>query len=85
MPAAVAWQFWERVLSGAAIGSPRYAIFAFVAASLALDVVVARGGEDAVLHAWPRWARAAVLAVAILAWFLATRGSTPPPFVYQGF
>jgi D-alanyl-lipoteichoic acid acyltransferase DltB (MBOAT superfamily) len=53
--------------------------------SLGLDALQARGGEATAFAHWPRLARAGLLAAAILAIFLATRGSVDPLFVYQGF
>jgi alginate O-acetyltransferase complex protein AlgI len=85
MNASVALQFWQRVLSGSHTMWPPPSMLLFVAMSLGLDWITQRHGEDAVFHRWPRIARAALLALAFLLWFLMTRGSTPPPFVYQGF
>ncbi|MGH7896885.1 MAG: MBOAT family O-acyltransferase [Candidatus Binatia bacterium] len=55
-----------------------------IAVSLAIDAVQERAGDDVPFVRWPRVAHAAVLAVAALAIFLATRAPARP-FVYQGF
>ena len=81
--AALAW--WSTVLHGAAGGLPNARMAWYFALSLWLDWMESRHGADTLVDHWPRVGRAAVLAMAMLLCFLATRAASPAPFIYRGF
>ncbi len=56
-----------------------------ILASLALDWIQSRTGDETAFRGWPVWARSALLAAVLLAVFVTTRLSVPEPFIYQGF
>jgi len=60
-------------------------VFVVILPALWLDWVQYRRGDELVFLRWRRLAQAALLALAILAIFLATQTDTGAPFVYQGF
>jgi hypothetical protein len=57
----------------------------YVLASLGIDWLQHRSGDEAVFLRWPLWGRSLALAVAILALFLSTFGGQAAPFIYQYF
>jgi hypothetical protein len=56
-----------------------------MAPSLGLDWLEMRHGDDTILMLWPRLARVAALATAVLLWLAMYGATAPAPFVYQGF
>lgn len=85
LPIEQAIEFWRQLAFGPLGALPDGRALLFVVPSLWLDRMEARHGDDALLDAWPRAARAAALAAAALLWFAATGMTAPAPFVYQGF
>ena len=57
----------------------------FILASLGIDWVQHRSGDETVFRRWPLWGRSLALAVVLLAIFLATTGEEAAPFIYQYF
>ncbi|MEW5871687.1 MAG: hypothetical protein AB1894_20630 [Chloroflexota bacterium] len=57
----------------------------FLGLSLWIDWVQSRARDELVFLRWPRLAQAALLALALLAIFLATRADVGQPFIYQEF
>jgi hypothetical protein len=64
---------------------PDAGVLWYIAPSMWLDWMEQRHGEDSTFDHWPRLGRAALLAAAMLLWFLMTRGGPPAPFIYRGF
>jgi D-alanyl-lipoteichoic acid acyltransferase DltB (MBOAT superfamily) len=81
LPVAIA--FWREVLRGAAGPQAVPWLGAYLAASLAIDVLERRG--LGIVGRAPRVVRAAGLAVLILLWLAAADRRAVAPFVYQGF
>lgn len=67
------------------ISAKFFSMAALMLISLGVDFFQHRAGEETVFLRWPAWARAAALATALLALFLATRLTIPEPFIYQNF
>ncbi|MGE0519787.1 MAG: MBOAT family protein [Candidatus Binatia bacterium] len=82
---AVALEYWGAMLRGAAGDLPDPQILAFMAASLWLDWREHRYGAETMFDHWPRFDRAALLAAAMLLWFVMTRIEPTTPFIYRGF
>jgi hypothetical protein len=81
---ATALVYW-RHLVGPAGRVPDLRIPFFILLSLWLDRIERRHGDATAFWPWPRLLRAALLAAALLLWFLATREQAPAPFIYRGF
>ncbi len=79
----LAW--WSAMLSGAAGDLPDVRVLGCMVPSLWLDWMEQRHGEESAFDHWPQLGRAALLALAMLLWFLMTRTQTPSPFIYRGF
>jgi D-alanyl-lipoteichoic acid acyltransferase DltB (MBOAT superfamily) len=85
MELPVAGQFLSSAfLPGEWSGSLTIAGF-FVLASLGIDWIQHRSGDETVFRRWPLWGRSLALAVAILALFLTTISGEAAPFIYQYF
>jgi D-alanyl-lipoteichoic acid acyltransferase DltB (MBOAT superfamily) len=82
---AVTLAYWSTMLHGAAGDLPDAQILAYMAASLWLDWREQRFGAETMFDHWRRLDRAALLAVAMLLWFLMTRVQPSAPFIYRGF
>ncbi len=67
------------------LGKPDLRILILVTATLGLDWIQSRGEDERVFLSWPMPAKAAVLALAILAIVIATRADVGAPFIYQAF
>jgi alginate O-acetyltransferase complex protein AlgI len=83
LAATVAW--WSTLLRGPLGALPDAGVLWYIAPSMWLDWMEQRHGEDSTFDHWPRLGRAALLAAAMLLWFLMTRGGPPAPFIYRGF
>jgi|GEM_PF-3535327 len=60
-------------------------VYFMMAVSLLIDFFQYRSRDEVVFLRWPPFLRALLLAVALLAVFLATRFQPAAPFIYQGF
>ncbi len=85
LPIAQALQFWQQLVTGPFGALPDGRMLLFMLPSIWLDWMQSQHGEDTVFTAWPRPARAALLALAVLLWFAMSGAVAPAPFVYQGF
>ncbi len=85
METAVALSFWGCLLGGTSGPLPDGRMLVFLVTSLWLDRMQERHGDTAAFLRLPRVARAALLALAMLLWFLATRQQSSAPFIYRGF
>jgi D-alanyl-lipoteichoic acid acyltransferase DltB (MBOAT superfamily) len=85
LPIAQALRFWQQLLIAPIGALPDGRVLLFMLPSIWLDWMQSRHGEDVVFMPWPRLARAAMLAVAVLLCLAAAGVSAPAPFVYQGF
>ena len=56
-----------------------------ILASLAIDWIQHRSGDETAFRRWPLWGRSLALAVALLALILATSSGESAPFIYQYF
>lgn len=77
--------YWQGMLNFSDLRRPTVRVLVAILPALWLDWVQYRRNDELVFLRWPRLAQAALLALAILAIFLATQIDTSPPFVYQGF
>ena len=84
-PMAAVIPYWKGLIGWRPWQWEHWGVPLLVAVSLGLDAVQARHGEATAFGSWPRLARAGVIALTLLAVLLASRGSTEPPFIYQGF
>lgn len=82
---ATTFAWWSTMLSGAAGDLPDLRVLGYMVPSLWLDWMEQRHGEESAFDHWPQLNRAALLALAMLLWFLLTRTQTPSPFIYRGF
>ena len=82
---AVAVSCWWTMLRAAVGDLPDTRMLWYIAPSLWLDWMERRCGAETMFDHWPRLDRAALLAVAMLAWFLMTRTQPSAPFIYRGF
>jgi len=80
-----ALDYWQGMLDFSDLRRPTVRVFVVILPALWLDWVQYRRGDELVFLRWRRLAQAALLALAILAIFLATQTDTGAPFVYQGF
>jgi D-alanyl-lipoteichoic acid acyltransferase DltB (MBOAT superfamily) len=85
MEPRVAGQFFLRLFSFESWTLPSSRVFLFMIPSLWIDYVQSRHGDDFAFLAWKRPARAALLALALLAIFLLAQTKVGEPFIYQGF
>ncbi len=85
LPIAQALQFWQQLVTGPLGALPDGRPLLFMLPSLWLDWMQSRHGEDTVFTPWPRLARAALLALAIVLCFALSGAAAPTPFAYQGF
>jgi alginate O-acetyltransferase complex protein AlgI len=83
LPAALA--FWKQLFAFTALPLPDSRVFLVILPAVWIDWVQYRHGDELAVLAWPRPARAAVLALAALGIFLFSLGQVGEPFVYQGF
>jgi D-alanyl-lipoteichoic acid acyltransferase DltB (MBOAT superfamily) len=67
---------WDSSLTFAAL---------FILASLAIDWIQHRSGNETAFCRWPLWGRSLALAVALLAILLASASGDTAPFIYQYF
>lgn len=79
------WQYWRGLLDWSTLYRPSARAFIALLPALWLDWVQARAGDELALRRWPRLVQAVLLALALLAIFLATQADTGAPFVYQAF
>jgi hypothetical protein len=77
--------FWRQLATAARGELPSGAYVALVSFSFWLDWIQSRHGEATAFLHWPRLARAALLAMAVILWFLLSRAVPPEPFIYRGF
>jgi D-alanyl-lipoteichoic acid acyltransferase DltB (MBOAT superfamily) len=82
---SAAMALWAALLRPAGWALPPAALVVVVGATLLMDTLERRTGDPTAVLAWPRPARAAALALAVLLVFLASRAAPPAPFVYQNF
>jgi len=85
MELSVAVPYWHGLLRGTMGPWPDIRMLWFMAPSLWLDWMEYRHGAESTFDHWPRLARAALLATALLLWFLMTRTQGSAPFIYRGF
>lgn len=85
MDVGVALVYMKQLLVAPWGPSPDLRFYAFVFGSFWLDGMQARHGDETTFFHWPRLARATLLAIAFILWFMMTRGQTPAPFIYRGF
>ena len=85
LPVAQALLFWRQLATGPIGSLPEARLLLYMLPSLWLDWMQIRQGEDTVFMPWPRLARAAMLATAVLLWFALYGAVAPTAFVYQGF
>ncbi len=83
LPGAVA--VWKRLFTFTALPLPDSRVFLVILPALWIDWVQRRHGDELRILAWPRPARAAVLAVTVLAILLFSLAQVSEPFIYQGF
>lgn len=77
--------FWRTLVVGEAGWALDWRVPVGAALSLGLDWLQARRGDEVFFLRWPLPVRAAVVALAGLAIFIALRPAGAQPFVYQGF
>ncbi|HEX7503475.1 MAG TPA: MBOAT family O-acyltransferase, partial [Acidobacteriota bacterium] len=85
MDLRVAGQFFRQLFSFARWTLPSSRVFLVMIPSLWIDYVQNRRRDDFAFLAWPRPARALLLAVAMLVLFLFSQAKIVEPFIYQGF
>lgn len=76
---------WARIFSGTPWTLPACRVFVVALLGFGIDAVQHRRKDEWAFLAWPRGARAALLAAALLAVFLFSQAQIPEPFFYQGF
>jgi len=82
---SVAFSWWWTMLRGAAGGVPDGRVLWYITLSVWLDWIERRHGAETTFDHWPVLARTALLAGAMLLWFLMTRTQPSEPFIYRGF
>jgi alginate O-acetyltransferase complex protein AlgI len=85
MDLRVAGQFFRQLFSFARWTLPSSRVFLVMIPSLWIDYMQDRRRDDFAFLAWPRPARALLLAVALLVLFLFSQAKVAEPFIYQGF
>lgn len=82
---AAAIEWWSAMLRGAGGEMPEARMLWYIALSFWIDWMEHRHGTETAFDHWPRLGRAALLAGALLLWFVMTRVQPPAPFIYRGF
>jgi alginate O-acetyltransferase complex protein AlgI len=82
---STASSYWWTMLSRAGGALPDSRMVWYIAPSLWLDWMERHHGAETTFNHWPRVARAALLALGVLLWFLMTRQRPAAPFIYRGF
>lgn len=85
LPIDRAWEVWQQLLPGGSGGLGNLRMVVLMIPSLWLDWMHLRHGDETMVAHWPRIARAAALAGAMLLCVAAAASVSPAPFVYQGF
>ena len=85
MDLRVAGQFFQQLLSFDRWTLPSSRVFLVMIPSLWIDYVQGRHRDDLATPAWPRPARAGLMALAMLLLFLFSQTTVSEPFIYQGF
>jgi D-alanyl-lipoteichoic acid acyltransferase DltB (MBOAT superfamily) len=85
LPIDQALRFWQQLLTGPIGHLPDDRVFLFMIASLCLDWMQLRHGDEAVVAHWPRPARVTAFAAAVLLLLAMWGAVAPAPFIYQGF
>jgi alginate O-acetyltransferase complex protein AlgI len=85
MDLRVVGKFFQQLFSFNRWTLPSSRVFLVMIPSLWIDYVQNRRRDDFAFLAWPRPARALLLAAAMLAIFLFSQAKVDEPFIYQGF
>lgn len=85
MDVVTAVAFWRHLVAAPLGELPSAAYVVFVVPSFWLDWIQSRHGDATAFFHWPRPVRAALLAIALILWFLLSRATAPAPFIYRGF
>ncbi len=80
-----ALEYWRGIFTGPVWEMPDLRLIFLIAGALLLDGYQSRHQNETIFLKWPRPARAALLALALLVIFFITRSDFGAPFVYQGF
>jgi alginate O-acetyltransferase complex protein AlgI len=85
MKIPVAIEFWQGLLDWSNAALPDSRVFLVAVPGLWIDWVQYFKEDELVFLKWPRAARAALCALALLTVFLFSRQTAGEPFIYQGF
>ncbi len=85
MQLPVALAYWQHLFTWTDFIIPDKRLILVLALAMIVEVLLYLSQGEVKMLGWPRLAQATLLAVAILAIFMATRADTGAPFIYQGF
>jgi alginate O-acetyltransferase complex protein AlgI len=85
MELSTAVDYWRGLFNFSNLDRPSYRLLIVLIPALWIDWMQTWRDDELVFLRWPRLVQATLLALAILAIFLATQATTFEPFVYQGF